>query len=229
MSAEDEDLLDFGEEEEEEEQQDDRGSEISLGFTATTSAAQDSKAGGIRDDETSHSKAELAQRAAQQTEPAEQRDPDLPKGWALRKSRQGEVYYLNTLTNKSTWDRPTEPAEGGEERARHDDRTTNSKRENDAAAPGSKTAVPHPQNAASAQGNEAARSRSTEGATAASSSFSRTTTDRPANRNLHHLKGEREEGETDSEKGTLVERIALGRGCLPRSSMPPVPVVTGVR
>ena len=38
-------------------------------------------------------------------------DDTLPQGWEAHTSRStGEVYYYNTFTEETTYDRPTEPA-----------------------------------------------------------------------------------------------------------------------
>ena len=48
----------------------------------------------------------------------------LPEGWVTQVSRSsGDVYYVNTLTNESTYTRPTLPASEwtGDEPGQHDD------------------------------------------------------------------------------------------------------------
>ena len=53
---------------------------------------------------------ERADKHEQETELA-QAAKDLPPGWEARRSRAGGLYYVETSTGTSTWDKPTKPAE----------------------------------------------------------------------------------------------------------------------
>ena len=106
-------MLDFGEDE-------DRESEISLGLNG-----EPREGGGNLEDvgnesEEDEARTQYAKSSPRRAESAEV--PSLPVGWARRTSRKGEIYYLNMLTNESTWDAPLKavepPQDGGGNRGK---------------------------------------------------------------------------------------------------------------
>ena len=40
-------------------------------------------------------------------------DPSLPEGWEQRQANDGRVYYVDHNTHSTSWDHPTELAQGG--------------------------------------------------------------------------------------------------------------------
>lgn len=103
---EDEDRLDFGDD-------DDRESVISLG--GEVDQVEDVQRSGSTDsnkdkDEAARDSVTNARDVVQEAAQHVQAPSVLPPGWAERKSRKGETYYLNTHTGKTTWELPDGPA-----------------------------------------------------------------------------------------------------------------------